>query len=108
MWNDLTFLLYIAVTVVSLYGFVLFLWWWTRTRTFKVGPVYAYVTFLLLGLAIDHGLATLVRAYRFISHDTYTAMHVSWWWPARTVLLLACISLIVLHMSWRIFAVKEK
>ena len=108
MWTDITFLLYVVLSVVSFYGFVLFLWWWGKTHRFKVGPVYAYVTFLLLGLFISHSTGAYVRWYRFVECDYYLELVSEWWWPVRLVLLLFCTILLVGHMSWRAFVVKDK
>jgi len=105
---DIAIILYTSISIISLYGFFLFLWWWKKSNNIKVGPVYAYVTFLLLGLFINFSLAAFVRSCRLAesSVDLYR-LHTKWWWHARPVLLLLSVLLIVGHMSWRAFIKKD-
>ena len=42
----------VILSVVSLYGFCLFVWWWKKND--GASAVYVYLTILLLGIGIDN------------------------------------------------------
>jgi len=57
--SDATFLLYLAIAVVSGYGAVLFFVYWWKMK--GATPIFVYVTLLLLCLAICFGIMTWAR-----------------------------------------------
>lgn len=98
---DLAWWLYAATCVVSWYGFGLFAWWW-RSRG-KASLVYAYVTLLLLGIALSTTGSIYVRYFKIIDPEIWTHLMGEWWWSARQWVLLISVVLIAGHMSYRVF-----
>lgn len=103
---DLTLIIYLIITLVSLYGFAIFgYWWWYKGSASRM---YVYITFLFLGLFFNYAGVSYVR-YLFnsniIARDD--ALY-SWWWLSRSWLVLVIIMLITGQMTYRMFITKNK
>lgn len=97
--EDLTFYIYSSISFISFVGFVLFTWWWLRRRA--ATEVFAYITFLLLFIAIDKLFMALFRYYFIVDRPCACAMISSDWWALRTVPELIILSLIIVRMARR-------
>lgn len=84
---------------VSAYGFVLFLGCWIHKKS--ASSVYIYITFLLLGMAIDNGCEAYAR-YQWIQFGLDTFRKTAWW-PMRLVIELVALSSLIGHMTLRAF-----
>ena len=89
------------VSLVALYGFGLFAWYWGRVG--KASSMFIYVTLLFMGIAFDHGVGLCARSMRFTDSESYLVFMASWLWPARMYLLLAVLTAIVVHMTMRVY-----
>lgn len=103
---DLAWWLYFLTCIVSWYGFWLFLWWWLKQG--KASAVYAYVTFLLLGIALSTSGSIYVRHFKFHDPDVWLELMGTWWWGARLWVTLISVTAIVGHMSYRAFWKRHK
>lgn len=100
--NSQPFWLYLLIVILSLYGFGLFVWWWKKMG--KASAVYKYITFLLLGIAMEHSVNLYARVC--LHHGCYKKLInciTSTIWSARLYLVIICIGFIVFHMSYRAF-----
>ena len=104
MLFDSTWWLYVLITFLSIYGLMLFSWWWGRVG--KASPMFIYVTLLFLAHLICFGLGAYARTMRFLDIAEYIrlmdAWQGSWLWPARLVLLAVILFLITSHMTIRV------
>lgn len=50
----LSYSTHIAISIVSLYLFFLFTWWWILTK--KATMIFGFTCFLMLGLALHYGI----------------------------------------------------
>ena len=103
---DLALWLYVLTAAISWYGFALFAWWWKKMG--KASTVYAYMTFLLLGLALYNTGSSYVRWFRFSDHNYYVELMGTWWWAGRLWVALLSVLAIVIHMSYRAFWQRHK
>jgi len=103
---DLTLILYALTMVVSLYGLILFMWWWAYEG--RASSMYIYVTFLFLASLIESSLSFYVRCIG-VRGDTevYLDAVSSWWWPGRTVLTLIILVAITGHLTMRLLKGRE-
>jgi hypothetical protein len=92
---DIGFSMNVFKASVCSYGFGLFMWWWFREG--KASTVYACVTFLLFGLAIDNIVEGYVR-YMWINfgEDTFRK---TFWWPLRLVPSTLVLCGLVWHLT---------
>jgi len=97
--KDQTLIIYILSTTVSLYGVILFGWWWIKVK--KVSAMYMYITFLFISDFILMIINAFTRYQRNIESEFYMNIFEQWWWPARLYLHLAVILAIVIHMTLR-------
>ena len=100
---DAAFLLYLFLTLVSLYGFILFSWWWAKIG--EVSDVYAYVTYLFASIVFMNAPQTYIR-YIFIIDGTntvYDSIVVSTMWTFRSVPCLIVITILVCKMTLRAY-----
>lgn len=80
--------LHLLITAISLYLFILFSWWWGKTK--KATLIYSVTCFLMLGLFLSH-FGTTIRYYIGNANDDFLLY--LWWWPYRLYpLLLSVIS----------------
>jgi hypothetical protein len=99
---DYVLLLYIFTILVSLYGFALFTWWWRRQR--KASSVFIYLTILFLGSVIENSVEAYARFLSLnVNHMEMVSFQAGYMWPMRLIVLCAALSMIVAHMSYRVF-----
>jgi len=103
--SDITCLSYVIVSIVSLYGFFLFLWWWFETGKGNVPPsaVYVYVMFLLLGIGISNTMTFVARLFYLMESVDFDTFLSSRLWVARVWIILLSVSGIVGHMTVRVY-----
>ena len=97
---ELTFLLYLAIIIVSLYGFSLFLWWWIRTK--HASEVYKYVMILFLAISFDFIFAFIARVLFVTKAYIYNDFLTSFMWTIRSLPLLIILFTIVFRMTNRV------
>ncbi len=100
---DTAFLLYFFLSLVSLYGFILFSWWWVKIG--EVSDVYAYVTYLFASLVFINAPQAYVR-YVFVESGTnviYDSIVTSTIWTLRSTPCLIVISVLVVKMTLRAY-----
>jgi len=94
---DTAMALYVSTFCVSIYGFFLFMFWWIKVG--HASPVFAYITFLYGGI----GLANFVNINtRIMSLEKDFDYLFEWWWPWRSVVILVFITVIAVHMTYRL------
>jgi hypothetical protein len=98
---DETMVIYLCVLLVSIYGSGLFLWWWIKRG--EATNIYAYVTLIFIGETIETGIVGWSR-YLVLSglkplHEIFQG---TIFWPARKVVLLIALTLIVVRMTYRL------
>jgi len=98
---DLTLWLYILICAVSLYGGLLFLWWWIKIK--HATAPFIYVTILLFGTFIRTAGDIIKLLYFYCDGDEYLRIEGYAWWDMRLIPILIGISLIVGHMTYRAF-----
>uniref|UniRef100_A0A6H1ZDZ5 Uncharacterized protein n=1 Tax=viral metagenome TaxID=1070528 RepID=A0A6H1ZDZ5_9ZZZZ len=98
--KDMAYSMYVFLFLVSAYGSVLFAWWWIKKGS--ASAVYAYVTFMLLGEAIESIIAVKARHFwmagKLLEYQEFLC---SWTWKMRTSITLIAITCIVIHMTYR-------
>lgn len=99
-WVDPTMYMYLASTLVSLYGSGLFAWWWFKIK--RVSYVYSYVTILLSGECLSSALSLWARHLSFISMEQHEVFVDSPFWIFRKFVGLIAMSLIAVHMTYRV------
>jgi len=98
---DQAFILYTLSALFSLYGLILFVWWWIKAV--KVSGMYKYLTLFFLSNFILMGTNSFARWHKFIGSDFYFGIFEAWWWPARLYLHFFIVVIITGHMSYRAF-----
>jgi hypothetical protein len=98
IYTDIAFLSYAVMCLVSLYGFLLFLWWWYKIK--KVSDVYAYITYLFASMVFVFAPQIYARYLLFVDKENYTDLLRSSTWelrsiPAIIVLLIICIKMTI-------------
>jgi hypothetical protein len=99
---DLCFWIYIGISLMSLYGFSLFFWWWRLGG--QASEVYIYIMLLMLSNFIYYSINGYAR-YSFINDvgnlNDYEAIISSVFWNVRAIPNLIIITLIVARMTRR-------
>lgn len=99
---DFCFWSYIFTASVSLYGFLLFAWWWKVSG--HASEVYIYVTLLMLANFAYYTFNSYAR-YVFINDvanlNTYEVIITSTFWKIRAVPELLIITIVVVRMTQR-------
>jgi len=103
---DVALVMYILVSLISMYGFVLFIGWWVKSGC-KASMVYYYVMFMMLGICINEAMSGLAR-YSKLNEGTseYLAFLETTCWKFRLTPLLIVLVCIVFNMSYRWFIKK--
>ena len=103
---DAALVMYILVSLISMYGFVLFIGWWVKSGC-KASMVYYYVMFMMLGICINEAMSGLAR-YSKLNEGTseYLAFLETTCWKFRLTPLLIVLVCIVFNMSYRWFIKK--
>jgi hypothetical protein len=105
--TDPTSWVYITSLFVSLYGAILFFWWWARVG--KASSVFMYVTFIFLGEAVESLMSLNARMLHLACNSKgYETFIASWIWPGRKILTVIALAAIVVHMTWKIFHPKSE
>ena len=103
---DVAFWVYMAINMVSAFGFVLFEWW--RKKALHASEVYLYVELLMLANLIYYSMNAYAR-WAFIMDpgvivdSEYEKVISTCVWGLRAVPVLILISLIVGRMTLRAF-----
>lgn len=94
---DLTGYIYLAYFVFGLWGFLLFSWeWYHRGASF----IFKCMTILFLG--ISHRYITEIYERLFLLNaGIHSPMYHTWLWPARNIISLSAIIVIVSVMTYR-------
>ncbi len=99
---DLPLILYLSISLVSSYGFFLFLWGCTRARKdgWHVSVIYIYLMLLFGAVASLMCVNAYARYLRVCGQiDEYLSVMGSCWWAPRLYFLLIILILIVGHMT---------
>jgi len=114
-WKDMTYYLYLYVTIVTIIGALLFSANWIRVG--KASRVYKYMTFFFYGTAYQqivnlysrHLWNQDVELTGYLDlHASYLDLHASWWWATRTVPVAIALSFLVGRMLHRYFFKRKK
>jgi hypothetical protein len=95
----------IIPTIICLYGFILFAWWWRRIGS--ATEVYAYMTFLYLTATIPLGVGVWQRWLYHNQpefHDYYIHSN---WYGIRTIPLIIALILITGRMTQRVIRTRQ-
>uniref|UniRef100_A0A6M3KIK9 Uncharacterized protein n=1 Tax=viral metagenome TaxID=1070528 RepID=A0A6M3KIK9_9ZZZZ len=103
---DFTTRSYIILTLFSMFGFFLFMWWWIKLK--KASHVYMYITLLLFALSVRGMASYYVRKIRLEDLSHFTRSLESWWWPISLIPLVLGVMFLVTHMSYRVFVQRKK
>lgn len=102
MHFDMTTLIYVLKTVVSTYGFGMFVWWWRRIG--RASEIYIYMTIIFLGIAIASGIIVFARVYFGFGENSYYIYFVnSVWWSLGPLIILVALVAIDVRMTRRIY-----
>jgi len=99
MQGDMTFTLHIVSTIFALYLAVFFLRWWIAKGS--ASTVYAYITIMLVGIAIRGGFEMMARYYFLTDMDRFTAFCHSSVWTARLVIQLIAMVFLAAYITRR-------
>ena len=102
---DIPTIIYAFCCLVSAYGFGLFAWWWKRIGS--ATEVYAYVTFLFLGILITAAIGIYSRYLHVVNERHYDTFVDSVWWGLGPMLVLAVLCAIVIRMTRRIYILRR-
>ena len=98
---DIALILYFSVTLVALYGFILFVSWWMKSKC-HASSVYYYIMFLFLCIAVDNTMCTIARYVKLNDSDlVYDALLQTIYWKLRIAPLLIILLCITVHMTYR-------
>lgn len=98
---DLSIILYTGIIILGTYGFLLFLWWWFKTK--HASEVYVYIMILFGGVALDKFLPLLARIELVGGHhEDMMVILESRAWNLRSIPMLCALLLILSRMTWRI------
>jgi len=105
---DPCFWVYVAIVVVALYGFFLFVWWWHKVG--HASEVYFYFTALLFSEALYNSFNALARYFRFNDSDLsdYMQLMDHPLWQYRAILHLIILTVIVARMTMRAVSTMKK
>ena len=103
MW-DVPTVVYLLCCGVSLYGFGLFCWWWKKIG--RATEVYAYVTFLFLGVFVSGVVGIYSRYLHLKSVPLYDTFVDSYWWATGPLMVLGVLTAITWRMTRRIWILK--
>jgi hypothetical protein len=105
---DLCFWIYVAIVVVALYGFLLFVWWWKKVG--HASEVYICFTILLASEAFYNFWNALARYLRFNDLDLsdYMGLMDHPIWRYRAVFHLVILTVIVVRMTMRAVSTIQK
>lgn len=88
-------------TLLGVYGFILFLWWWIRIGS--ATEVYAYVCFFFGTAGVMMGFGVVSRVLHDIcGYECYERFIHSRAWTLKSIPLLVVMFLIVLRMTIRV------
>jgi hypothetical protein len=102
---DIPTVIYMACLAVGVYGFSLFTWWWKKIGS--ATEVYAYITFLFLGISISAGIGIYARYLHEISEPKYHTFVNSFWWGIGPTLILLVLVAICFRMTKRLFVLRH-
>ena len=103
--TDLTFWSYSLCTLLSIYGFILFAWWWWKIG--KASEVYIYITLLFLGNFLFFAGSLHARILRFTNPQEALKLVDSFIWSIRTYLHTIITILIVVRMTRRAMRIQK-
>lgn len=105
---DPCFWIYVAIVLVSIYGFLLFVWWWRKVG--HPSEVYIYFTILLASEAFYNFFNALARHLRFNDNDLsdYMGLMDHPIWNFRAVFHLIILSTIIGKMTLRVISTLKK
>jgi len=99
---DYTAIMYLILTLLGAYGFGLFLWWWKKKGS--ASSVFMGMTFLLLGVAYNFGIALYARyLHLYNCKESYLEFIEYIIWDSRTLILFGALVYIIGKMSLRVF-----
>jgi hypothetical protein len=98
---DLVTYTYIILTIVSLYSFIVFAILWYKEK--YIPELYAYCTFLMLGISVSTILELYSRLIRFSDYSDFLELVNSHFWFDRLLIKLICIFLVAFHVTVRTF-----
>lgn len=101
---DIPTIVYFLCCGVSAYGFGLFCWWWRKIG--RATEVYAYVTFLFLGVFVSGVIGIYSRYLHIQSVPLYDTFVDSYWWAMGPLLVLGVLTAISYRMTRRIWILK--
>lgn len=99
--------IYILCAVACGWGFILFIWWWQKTK--KATEVFKFITILLLAEFVEKTTFSVLRIWNLsgghneLALEKYKAVFFSWWWPLVTAPTTIAFTLIVGAMTIRVF-----
>lgn len=100
--SDFVLVTYGITILLSLYGFLLFFWWWLKIG--KATEVYLYVMFLFGAIVFAIGGAFHGRVYTITGqHEAFHSLVTGPLWKIRIVPVTVVIALIVARMSRRVY-----
>jgi len=99
MQGDMTFTIHIVSIFFSIYLAVFFLRWWIIKKS--ASTVYAYITIMLVGIAIRGALELVARYYFLTDMDRFTIFCHSPAWTARLVIQLVAMVLLAAYITRR-------
>ena len=85
--------IYLTGATISLYGAVLFAWWWIKNK--NASFIFACVTVLFAGEFIDHASTLYGRMVRIGAGDPV-------WWPIRGALSILAAFVVVAYLTLRV------
>ena len=100
LFEDLAFWSYLYNGAISLYGFLLFAWYWKKVG--RASDVYKFFTILLLSIAIVYGGNVHIRIIRAADHHKAIQFSDSLLWYARTWLEGLVLTIITFRMTKRV------
>jgi len=103
---DMSLVFYLIAVAVSLYGFVLFLWWWKKVGA--ATDVYIYVSLLFGTNAFSDAVAAYSRYLRLNHPIDFVEFSTSCWWLLRRVPEIIVLIILVSRMTWRVHDAKNR
>jgi len=94
--------LYALTTLVAIYGWGLFGFWWIKCK-FKASAVFLYVMWMMFGIGLEAGLSCYARLLRLSNQiPMFRELAESALWQLKLLPLLFVLLFIVIHMTVRL------
>jgi hypothetical protein len=101
MLSDLASWSYAYDLLVSGYGFLIFLYWYAKSR--RASAWYLYVMGLLFSMFISRGFFLVARYYLVNNmEDPHDELLFSVWWGCKSWLASIVMTIIAIHATWRL------